>query len=218
MKTKIILWIMTLILLSSFAFAYTECTAGENCTIYGKYTENGIAKDIDQANIKIISSNETIILTDTMTDLEVGTFIYTNIYNNSDEYLIVIEYVNNSINLGSSSETLNVRDNMIELTLVILLLGITFISLYAYKNIKTDEVPEGRVPEKMIWYTLGLAGILYLGFLALNIGKSVGYMTAPSYMLYIIIIIIVMAIVYFYFIYLIEIWLRFRKRKEEKDE
>ena len=216
---KLLIYIGLFILLSLTAFADTECNQNENCTLYAKFTINGVEHSIDNANISIINNTGDVIKSDVMTPDGIGKFIYISTYNNTGDYLVNVKFINNSEIIGTASENLKVNEGMTELVLVLLLLGITFIGFYAYKNIKTDEVPEGRVPEKMIWYTLGVVGVLFLGFLGINIGgkSSVGYMNIPSTVLYTVIIVIVGAVLYFYFVYLIEMWFKFRKVREDND-
>jgi len=175
MKYKSYIWILTFIVLSCTAYAYTDCERSVNCSLYSQFTIAGMPTEITKANLTI-TKDATKIIEDEMQNKGNGSFIYILKLNESGEYRATTSYYNNSIFIGISEETIGIaRDDEMILAVII---GIIFMSAIfilfgrstmqkADKELDKSKATEYKIFGILLYDTVFL--ILWVGLGILNV-------------------------------------------------
>jgi len=216
--------VMVLMLLPT-VFASSICSSGENCTIWASVFNGTQYFNASDANVYIRdSTGNNVVYNESMDNNGSGVFRYIFISNNTGNYYVQVEYFSGSTLLLQADSSLYIQlseeEKMLGLAIILGLIGLAFVIIYASSQIKTQEIPKGRVPEKMTFYALFLGVIITIaGVLYVYVHQSISYtvLQIPFTTLFIVLVLCVAAIVGFYLVYLIEVVWRQKKELDEDD-
>ncbi len=230
MNQKLYIWILTIILLSTIVLASDGGVVDDNVTLRASLSVNNILfNDSIEANITIKNEiNIVLINNQPMTPNGTGLWFFIlndSFTNTTGNYLQVVDYFNSSGIIAQGTESFEIRESeetkMLTLTYIFALLGLGFIFVYLSSQIKTNEVPKGRVPEKMIFYALSLGIVVAIsGFLLALVQNNpkISYLSIPTNTIFIVILWCVFGIISFFMIYLYETVFKNKDKDEDDDD
>lgn len=222
---KLLILGLCLLLLLPFVSASDTCFSGENCTLWSSIYNGSLHFNATNATIEIYTADNTFIINDTMnlSANKTGVYQYIFIPNSTGNYYYKSSFFLNGAKIAEADNSFVVElsedQKMSGLTIVIGLGFLILVFIYAASQIKAQEVPRGRVPEKMTFYAWTLGGILLLsGFIYVYTrnNSAVSYFETQAGIFFAISMLLTSAVVGFFLIYLIENV--FKKKEDDFDD
>lgn len=150
MNIKGLVWVFVLLTLTSFAYASDGCFVNENCTWWATIEEGNTFYDADSANLSVISPTGSVVFTDAvMSEVQIGTFIYTYSHNNTGNYLGYTEFIKDGAVVATASQSLQVKikeigaspgtNNMEGILLLLAIFAIGCVLLFAAYKIQVED-------------------------------------------------------------------------------
>jgi len=148
---NLLIGILVLIALCSVSFVSADgCFVNEECSWWATIQSSSGLYDADSANITITDPSGTKIVDNVlMSELEIGTFIYTYTHNITGNYLGYTEFVKNNSVISVASQSMQVKipeigatsagKNMNGLLLLIAIFAIGCVLLFAAYKIQLED-------------------------------------------------------------------------------
>lgn len=207
------LFIIGLVFILLLPFVSATCFSGENCTLWASIYNGSLHFNSTNATIEVYTGDNIFVVNDTMqlSPNKTGVYQYIFIFNDTGNYYYKASFFLSGVKIAEADNSFTVELNedqkMSGLTIVIGLGFLILVFIYASSQIKSQEVPKGRVPEKMTFYAWTLGGVLMLiGFLYVYTRQNniVSYFETQMGIFFSISMILTIAIVGFFLIYIIE--------------
>lgn len=107
---RLIIAIFILLALTSFGYASDGCFVNENCTWWATIESGTTFYDADSANLTIIDPAGNVVVSNAvMTNVQIGTFIYTNTNNNTGNYFGYTEFIKGGVIIDTATQSLQVK-------------------------------------------------------------------------------------------------------------
>ena len=226
MMRSIFIWMCLFLMLVGVVSASDGGVSGQEVVFQADIFDQPDYYNANNATATIYYPNGTVYLSN-LNLTKVSTGLYTGNFtpNVSGNWYIGVEYYNVSGKIATASQSLEIRSSLeVQMEALIVMLGLclmAIIFIYAAMNIKSQEVPRGRVWEKVLWYALVLVFVLTGAFFMkvfVDNSQTLDYMAGAMNLLLIVVIGICVGIVMFFGVYQIENVFKMANMKKGDDD